>query len=240
LNTANLDPAAPKNHAELNGASTGSPAWTTEDAKELYLIDRWGGGYFDVNESGNMTIAPLQERGKKIDIREGGNPKGTEWTGFHRIERELWKNNDVAAAAKFADRLDADVATLRKTLTSTKVAPEQLANGARQLMDEVATGKITGEEERYSRTDLDDFQANLEGAKAAYTSLRPVVAKRNPALATRVDERFERTEDTLAKYRAGDGFVTYDTLTKSDTRALASVVDGLSESLSRVSGVVLR
>lgn len=44
--------------------------WTTEDAKELYLIDRWGGGYFDVNSEGNITIAPLQERGQKIAIRE--------------------------------------------------------------------------------------------------------------------------------------------------------------------------
>jgi arginine decarboxylase len=44
--------------------------WTTEDAKELYLIGRWGGGYFDVNTEGNITIAPLQERGQKIAIRE--------------------------------------------------------------------------------------------------------------------------------------------------------------------------
>jgi arginine decarboxylase len=45
-------------------------AWTSEDAKEVYLIDRWGGGYFDVNNDGNLTIAPLQERGQKIAIRE--------------------------------------------------------------------------------------------------------------------------------------------------------------------------
>ncbi|MEO7329651.1 MAG: hypothetical protein ABI193_13815, partial [Minicystis sp.] len=70
MNTANLDPAAPINKAELNGVSAGSSGWTTEDATELYLIDRWGGGDFDVNEGGNITIAPLQERGKKIDIRE--------------------------------------------------------------------------------------------------------------------------------------------------------------------------
>jgi arginine decarboxylase len=44
--------------------------WTTEDANELYLIDRWGAGYFGVNEAGNLTIAPLQERGSKIAIKE--------------------------------------------------------------------------------------------------------------------------------------------------------------------------
>jgi high-affinity iron transporter len=176
----------------------------------------------------------------KIDIREGGNPKGTEWTGFHRIEKALWQSGDVKEAARFADRLDTDVAALRNRLKKTKVEPEQLANGARQLMDEVATGKITGEEERYSRTDLADFQANLEGAEAAYTSLRPIVVKRDPQLARLVDQRFERVETALNKYRAGDEFVTYDKLGKQDLRSLATVVDGLSEPLSRVSGVVLR
>ncbi len=51
-----------------NSQPAQADTWTTEDAKELYLIDRWGGGYFDVNSDGNMTVAPLQERGKKIDL----------------------------------------------------------------------------------------------------------------------------------------------------------------------------
>ncbi|WP_437940723.1 biosynthetic arginine decarboxylase [Sorangium sp. So ce341] len=44
--------------------------WTTEDAKSLYMIDRWGRGYFDVSPDGNLTVAPLQERGSKIAIRD--------------------------------------------------------------------------------------------------------------------------------------------------------------------------
>lgn len=176
----------------------------------------------------------------KIDIRAGGNPPGTEWTGFHRIEKELWQNDDVKKAAEFADRLEADIAELRRTLRTTKITPEQLANGARQLMDEVATGKITGEEERYSHTDLADFQANLEGAQAAYTSLRPIVADRRPALAKRVDRGFDQVQQSLLEYRSGDTYVTYDKLTKTDVRKLAQSVDGLSEPLSQVSTVVLR
>jgi arginine decarboxylase len=50
--------------------AAGPEPWTIEDAKELYLIDRWGSGYFDVNPDGAVTIAPLQERGRKIAIRD--------------------------------------------------------------------------------------------------------------------------------------------------------------------------
>jgi arginine decarboxylase len=44
--------------------------WTTDDAKSLYMIDRWGRGYFDVSVDGNLTVAPLQERGRKIAIQD--------------------------------------------------------------------------------------------------------------------------------------------------------------------------
>src|ERR1051326_1566867 len=49
--------------------------WSVEDAVGLYMIDRWGGGYFDVTANGDMTVAPLQENGVGIPIidvvREG-------------------------------------------------------------------------------------------------------------------------------------------------------------------------
>jgi arginine decarboxylase len=44
------------------------PSWSVEDASALYMIDRWGGGYFDVNANGDLTVAPLQENGVAIPI----------------------------------------------------------------------------------------------------------------------------------------------------------------------------
>lgn len=174
-----------------------------------------------------------------IDIRADGVESGKPWTGFHRIERALWKDGDVRQAARYADRLERDVARLVTTLKTTEITPAQLANGARQLLDEVATGKITGEEERYSHTDLADFQANLDGAKAAYAELRPVVAKRDPALAATVDRRFKALQQLLESHASGGEFVSYTSLTKQQIRRLADAVDAVSEPLSRVGGVAL-
>ena len=42
--------------------------------------------------------------------------------------------------------------------------PAQVANGSVDLLGEVAKSKVTGEEERYSHTDLGDFEANVDGA----------------------------------------------------------------------------
>jgi arginine decarboxylase len=42
--------------------------WTVDDSSSLYMIDRWGTGYFDVNPNGDLTVAPLQEGGIAVPI----------------------------------------------------------------------------------------------------------------------------------------------------------------------------
>jgi arginine decarboxylase len=42
--------------------------WTVDDASSLYMIDRWGGGYFDVAKSGDLTVSPLQQNSVAIPI----------------------------------------------------------------------------------------------------------------------------------------------------------------------------
>ena len=103
----------------------------------------------------------------------------------------------------------------------------------------MATGKITGEEEIWSHTDLWDFQANLEGAKVMYAGLRPVVQKREPELAATLDEQFDSVQKKLDKHREGDGFVYYTDLTPAQVKELAEAVDALAEPLSRLTTTVL-
>ena len=44
--------------------------WTIDDAIDTYNIDRWGLGYFGINEKGNVTISPLRDQGATMDIME--------------------------------------------------------------------------------------------------------------------------------------------------------------------------
>lgn len=50
--------------------TNGTSEWTIDDANELYLIDRWGQGYFGVQADGKLTASPLQERGSRIAIKD--------------------------------------------------------------------------------------------------------------------------------------------------------------------------
>ena len=98
-----------------------------------------------------------------------------------------------------------------------------MANGAKELLDEVATGKVTGEEERYSHTDLVDFKANVEGAEKSYELLKPVAAKNDPALAKELDKQFAALNTLLDKYRedkARTSFTSYDKVGKAERKEL--------------------
>ncbi|GAA1350510.1 iron uptake system protein EfeO [Falsarthrobacter nasiphocae] len=180
----------------------------------------------------------------QLDAREADLEKGQEWTGWHRAEKDLWAPKGFtpqssADRAKTADKLVKDTEELAKRTKDLSFTPDQLGNGAKALLDEVASGKVTGEEEAFSHTDLWDFQGNLDGAKVAYEELKPLLLKRNKDLADQLDRRFAATQKELDKYRQGDGWVSYEILTKDQVKALSTSVDGLAEPLSKLTKEVV-
>jgi iron uptake system component EfeO len=177
----------------------------------------------------------------EIDAREGDVPDD-QWGGFHRLEKALWDQGSLDGMAPVADKLLADVTKLRKQVDTVQLEPAQIANGAVELLNEVSTSKVTGEEDRYSHTDLSDFAANVAGSQAAFESVRPLLTQEDADVAA-IGQRFTAVQDTLAKYKgndpAGNGFVLYSALTKDDTRRLSASVDGLAEPLSKVAAALL-
>ena len=201
-------------------------------AKELYAPARV---FYERIEPVAESFGDLDPQ---IDARAGDVP-AAQWGGFHRIEQILWTKGTTAGTERYATNLLADVKKLDTLVQSATYQPAQLANGATELLDEVAKSKITGEEERYSHIDLVDFKANVDGSKQAYVLLVPALTATDPALAQTVTERFAAVEALLAQHRSGDGFVSYTSLTKDQVRALAQSVDALAEPLSQVAGKIV-
>jgi iron uptake system component EfeO len=175
----------------------------------------------------------------KIDGREDDErDPGVQFTGYHRLEKDLWVDGLQPDSPAIADQLMVDINDLAIRVQTVELTPVQLANGAKELLDEVSTGKITGEEDRYSHTDLWDFKANVEGSQGAVAALRPVIDEKDPALGPTLDQRFKAVEDLLEGYRAGDGYKLYTELTPDDTKKMSEAVDALGEPVSQVAGVV--
>ncbi|GAB7004626.1 peptidase M75 family protein [Nocardioides sp. AN3] len=180
----------------------------------------------------------------KTDAREADLEPGQRWTGWHRLEKDLWPPAGYRALtpqrrAAYADDLLANVTTLDTRIGALTYTVDQITNGSRGLLEEVANGKVTGEEEIWSHTDLWDFQANVDGARVGWEGVKPIVETKDPALAQQLDRRFAALQALLDKQRSGDGFVSYDKVGDVDKKALADAVNALSEPLSRLTAAVL-
>lgn len=174
-----------------------------------------------------------------IDMRESNLDPLVGWHGFHAIERDLWKSGKITPQTKkYAKELHTNVSTLADMVKRITYQPEDLANGAASLLEEVQTNKIKGEEEKYSHTDMSDFASNVEGAQQAFAFLKPGLQKIDPALTTNVSKQFTTVTDSLTPYRDGNalgGFKSWTPqLRKTDAAKLSKKVQALQDPLSRI------
>ncbi len=181
----------------------------------------------------------------RLDLREADLEEGQAWTGWHAIEKDLWPPDSGYTALTtsereaLADQLVTDTEDLSTRVQDLTYTATQLGNGAKELLDEVATGKVTGEEEAWSHTDLWDFQANVDGARIAFEHLQPALEKKDPALAATLTKRFAELHTLLDQYRDGDGFVLYTDLSSEQIKELADAVNALSEPLAELTAAVV-
>ncbi|PRB45122.1 PbrT family lead (Pb2+) uptake porter [Arthrobacter sp. MYb23] len=180
----------------------------------------------------------------KLDAREADLEPGQEWTGWHRAEKDLFPPAEYTAMTPaertaISTQLVADTEDLVTRTRTVELTPDKLGNGAKELLDEVATGKVTGEEEIWSHTDLWDFQANVDGARIAFENLRPALEQKDPELAKSLDEKFTALQTELKTHAKGDGFVFYNELSQDQVQQLAALVDSLGEPLSKLTAAVV-
>jgi len=210
-------------------------AGNVDEAKKLFPIART---YWE-------RIEPVAEKFGELDpITDGREPdaiaENVDFTGWHRIEKQLWVSGNTEGMDKYADQLLDNVKQIVKLGQDAPLTALELAQGSKGLLDEVATGKITGEEDEFSHTDLWDFKANIQGSQAAIASLRPVLEAQDPALVKELDAKFKLVDTELGQYQdksTGD-WKFYDELTKEQVKALSDAVAALSEPISKVAAVV--
>lgn len=212
-----------------------------DTARELYAPTRV---FWERIETVAESFGDLDPR---MDLREADLEEGQEWTGWHAIEKDLWPAEAEPGFVAYsqekrealASQLVDDTATLHDQVQDLEFTLDQQANGAIGLLDEVASGKVTGEEEFWSHTDLWDFQANIDGAKVLYLGVRDILLEKDADLVDQLDAEFAELQALLDAQRSGEGFVLYTELTDDEIRAFSDQVNALAEPLSRLTGALV-
>lgn len=203
-----------------------------EKAKEIYPKARM---YYERSEPVAESFGELDPKidARLADMKEEN--KEDEWSGYHKIEKALWEDNTTKDMGPVADQLLKDTKELRAKVDTVDVTPKLMLQGSIDLLNEVSSSKITGEEEIYSHTDLYDFKANIEGAEKIFEIFKDKVTSKDKKLADTTQERFENVNKLLAQYETNNGgYEDYTKLSKEETKKLSEAVDKLGESLSQM------
>ncbi len=178
-----------------------------------------------------------------IDERLDSPVTSANLEGFHKLEMLMWSNNSLTGAPAYCTQLVQHEQQLAQLVSTASYDPVTMASGATDLINEAATSKITGEEERYSNTDFIVFQANVDGAMEVVNLLKPYLQKNNPQTLSTIQRQYQRVESAIAKYKAtpgydNTGYVEYSTVLDPQRRQLSTTVQAFAESLSKMSGQV--
>ena len=172
-----------------------------------------------------------------IDMRASSLDPAVGWSGFHAVERDLFGRKRITAQTRrYAADLVTDVTSLADVAKGLTFKAEDLANGAAGLLEEVQSGKISGEEEQFSHLDILDFAGNVEGAEQAFEALRPGLEEIDPDRVRTISARFDDVDALLERYKdpsAIGGYRPYTAaLRKSDAPEMSRRVQALAEALA--------
>ena len=192
-------------------------------------------------------IEPAAKAFPQLNARIDGLPRQvteSRLTGFHRIERELWEAEDAAGMTAVARRLLADTKQLQEDLVSADFSAQELAGGARRILSEISTVKLTNKEDVYSGADLVEVSGNLEAVGAAFGALRPILTESERA---RLRTLLHRAYAKVAEYGTpardpdqprdlspGAIFIVFDELSPDEVEQLDRPIRALGGAFSEV------
>lgn len=161
------------------------------------------------------------------------------FVGFHRLEYALFQQRNLDDVTPIAQRLLADVTTLKQQLLAQSLPPEQLVSIVVRNLNSLADVRAgSGEEERYSHSDLNGFAANAQTARKVVDLLRPMLSKSSADVLANVDQAMSDFDSQLNAFKSADGYVSYDAVTVAQrqqiaakAKALATALDGIDPAL---------
>ena len=127
-----------------------------------------------------------------------GAPGGSSFEGFHRIELDLWGEQDLGAAGADAAQLAANVAVLVEQFSIDAIAPAELPLRAHEILEDSLRTELSGDDDYGSGTDMASVEADVSGTEVLLHLLAPLLKARAPELVSRAMVQLNRLDVALA------------------------------------------
>lgn len=189
-----------------------------------------------------QRLAPAAQRLAELDNRINARADYFEkrepdpaFVGFHRIEYALFQQRQLDDLAAVAQRLMSDVTTLKQQLLAQSLPPEQLVNIVVRNLNTLADVRAaSGEEERYSHSDLNGFAANLQTAHKVVDLLRPMLSKSAADLLPTIEQTLADFDNEMNSHKVRDGYARYDAISGAQRKQIADKAQALADALDGI------
>ena len=157
------------------------------------------------------------------------------FVGFHRLEYALFQQRNLDGLTPIAQRLLTDVTALKQQLLVQTLPPEQLVSIVVRNLNTLGDVRASsGEEERYSHSDLNGFAGNLDAARKVVELLRPLLAKSAADLLPKIDSAVAAFDAQLNAFKIKDGYASYDSISAEQRKQIADKAMALANTLDAI------
>ena len=189
-----------------------------------------------------QRLAPAAQRLAELDNRINARADYFEqreqdpgFRGFHRLEFALFQQRSLDGLTPAAQQLLADVTTLKQQLLAQSLPPEQLVSIVVRNLDNLGDVRATsGEEERYSHSDLNGFAGNLDAARKVLDLLRPLLDKSAADLLPTLDNALAGLDAELNRFKVEEGYARYDSVSAEQRQQIADKAKALAHALDAI------
>jgi high-affinity iron transporter len=184
--------------------------------------------------------------GQDIDGLPHGLPGTTtnrHFTGFHKIELDLWRRHDSAAAAADTSRL----ISLTDRLTHAAVASDLPVSvtaldswilRCHEILEDALRDVLSQSDDYGSNSDLASLQADVAATGELLGVLEPVIDRQAPHLVASATRQLQTIDQAITAAGGPTAFRTMTSLPARRRQALDSATGGALETLAPVSDLL--
>jgi high-affinity iron transporter len=180
------------------------------------------------------------ELGGRIDGTAAGLVGGASsarFTGFHKIELDLWTRHDLSGARTDTAQLTALVTTLSRVrlsaaLPATKLGLTNWTLRPHEVLEDALRDSLTGDDDYGSHTDLESIAADVSVTRYLLGLLAPLLRPRAPQLIGTARRELTYLDQLITS--ATDDGVAIAALPRLQRERVNAATDAALETLSRV------
>jgi iron uptake system EfeUOB component EfeO/EfeM len=202
--------------------ATARSAWLT-----AHLTWHRMGGAFDAFGNLGLSIDGTADR-----LQDGVT--SAQFTGFHKVEMDLWQNDNLMEAASDTATLLGDVKELAVQFRSVAIPATELPLRTHEILEDALRDELSGDDDYGSGTDMASVEADVDGTRELLSLLAPLLSQRAPGLDSTVTSELNTLDTALAATQVNGQWVAVTAVPLAEREQVDGAIGGALETLDLV------